>query len=161
MNEYPVAVSDRCDDAGGDVILRSKNCRCLEVPIIRLGPEPRSRLGIDELGAYANGGASLADASFQHVTRAEFGTEGPLVSNLSLQSRGRGARNDREIPKPRKPGRDLLAEAVGEQLHLCVTRTLERKHSDPQLLAAPGNIRLPFGLSQLLRHSRIAELLII
>src|SRR6266403_6069255 len=109
MNEHSIAVSDRCDDAVGDVVLRHKNSRCLEVPIISLGPELRSRPGVDELGAHANGGTSLADASFQHVTRADFGAQGPLVSSLSLQSRGRGARDDRQIPKPGKSGRDLLA----------------------------------------------------
>jgi hypothetical protein len=63
---------------------------------------------------------------------------GPLVSSLSLQSRRRGARDDRQIPKPRKPGRDVLAETVGKRLHLRVTRALERKHGDPQLFAAPA-----------------------
>ena len=161
MNEYPVAVGDRCDDGRGDVVLRRKNSRCLEVPIVGLGPKLRSRLGIDELGAHANAGTSFADASFQHVTRAEFGAQGPLVSSLSLQPRGRCARDDRQIPKPRKAGRDVLAEPVGERLHLRVTRALERKHGDPQLFATRGNCRrrLPFGLPQLLRHLRIAQLL--
>src|SRR5216684_4384971 len=100
MNEYPVAVSNGCDDTGGNVVLRRKNSRCLEVPIIGLGPELRSRLGIDELGAHANTGTALADASFQYVARAEFGTEGPLVSSLTFQPRCRRARDDRQIPKP-------------------------------------------------------------
>src|SRR5439155_16361791 len=99
MNEDAIAVRDRCNDAGCDVVLRCKDSRRLQVPIIGLGPELRSCLGVGELGAHANAGASLADASFQHVTRAEFGAQGPLVSNLSLQSRGQGARNDREIWK--------------------------------------------------------------
>ena len=146
MNEHPVAVGDRCDDAGGDVVLRRKNTRCLEVPIIGLGPELRSRLGVDELSAHANAGASFADASFQHVTRAEFGTEGALVSSLSLQSRRRRARDDREIPKPRKPGRNVLAETIGKRLHLRVTRALERKHGDPQLFAALRQLAAPFAL---------------
>ena len=137
MNEDPVAVGNRCDDVGGDVVLRRKNSRCLEVAIIGLGPKLRSRLGVDELGAHANAGTSFADASLQHVTRAEFGTQSSLVSSLSLQSRCRCARDDRQIAKPRKPGRDFLAEAVGERLHLRVASTLERKHGDPQLFAAP------------------------
>ena len=65
MNQDAVAVGDRRDDAGGDVVLRRKNGRCLEVPIIGLGPKLRSRLGVDELGAHANAGASLADASLR------------------------------------------------------------------------------------------------
>src|SRR6266550_1182581 len=113
MNEHSIAVSDRCDDAVGDVVLRHKNSRCLEVPIISLGPELRSRPGVDELGAHANGGTSLADASFQYVTRADFGTLVPLVSSLSLQAGGRGACYDRQVPKPRKSGCDVLAEAIG------------------------------------------------
>src|SRR5437899_11906324 len=117
MHEHSVAVGDRCDDAGGHIVLCCKNCRCLQVPIISLSPQLRSRPGINELGADANAGASLADASFQHVTRAEFGTQGPLVSSLSLQSHCRGACDDRKIPKPRKPGCDVLAEAVSERLH--------------------------------------------
>jgi len=95
MHEHPVAVGDGCDDAGGDVILRRKNTRCPEVAIIGLSPELRSRLGVDELSGHANAGASLADASFQDVTRAEFGTQGPLVSSLSLQAGCRSARDDR------------------------------------------------------------------
>src|SRR6266699_1726143 len=133
MNEYAVAVSDRCNDAGGDVVLRRKNSRCLEIPIVGLSPKLRARLSVDELRAHANPGTALADASFQYVARAEFGAQGPLVSSLSLQSRGRGARDDRQIPKPGKPGRNLLAEAVGERLHLWITRALERKHGNPQL----------------------------
>ena len=142
MHEHAVAVGDGRDDAGGDVVLRRKNARRLEVPIVGLGPEPRSRPGVDELGAHANGGTSLADASFQHVARAEFGAQGPLVSGLSLQAGRRGARDDRQIPKPRKPGRDLLAEAVGERLHLRVTGTLERKHRDPKTLVGSDLSRI-------------------
>ena len=99
MHEHSVAVGDRCDDAGSDVVLRRKNTRCLQVPIIGLGPELRSCLGVDELGANPNAGTSLADASFQDVARAEFGAQGPLISSLSLQARGRGARDDRQISK--------------------------------------------------------------
>ena len=73
-------------------------------------PQLRTRLGVDELGAHANRGTSLADASFEHVARAPF------------ESRRRGARDDRQIPKPRKAGRDLFAEAVGERLRLRLTR---------------------------------------
>ena len=94
MNEHPVAIGDGCDDAGGDVILRRKNTRCLEVAIIGLSPELRSRLGVDQLSAHANAGTSFTDASFQHVTRAEFGTEGVLISSLSLQPRCRRARDN-------------------------------------------------------------------
>ena len=84
MNKDPVTVGDSCDDACGNVILCRKNTRCLEVPIIGLGPKLRSRPGVDKLSAHANAGTSFADASFQHVTRTEFGAEGPLVSSLSL-----------------------------------------------------------------------------
>ena len=84
MHEHPVAVRDSCNDACGNVILCRKNTRCLEVPIIGLGPKLRSRPGVDKLSAHANAGTSFADASFQHVTRTEFGAEGPLVSSLSL-----------------------------------------------------------------------------
>src|SRR6476620_5033745 len=158
MHEHPVAVGNRCDDSGGNVVLRRKNTRCLEVAIIGLGPELRSRLGIDELSAHANAGASLANASFQHVTRTQFGTQSAFVSSLSLQSRGRGARDDREIAKPRKPSRDLLTKTISKRLHLRVTRALERNYRDPQLFVALGNwrCRSPFGLPQLLRHLRIA-----
>src|SRR5438034_2603844 len=137
MHEHPVAVGNRCDDSGGNVVLCSKNTGCLEVPIIGLGPELRSRLGVDKLSRHANAGASLADPSFQHVTRTEFGTEGALISSLSLQSRRRRARDDRQIPKTRKPGRNVLTETVSKRLHLRVTRALERKHGDPQLFATP------------------------
>ena len=112
-----------------------KDSRRLQVAIISLGPKLRAGLGIDELGAHPNAGASFADASLQHITRAEFGTQSPLVSSLSLQSRCRCAGNDRQIAKPRKPGRDFLAEAIGERLHLCVASTPERKHGDPELFA--------------------------
>src|SRR5207302_10615627 len=136
-NEYPVAVGDRCDDVRGDVVLRRKDSRSLEIPIVGLSPKLRARLCVDELGADANAGTSLADASFQHVTRTEFGTEGALVSSLSLQSRRRRARDDRQIPKTRKPGCNVFAKTIGKRLHLRVTRALERKHGDPQLFAAP------------------------
>ena len=95
MNKDSVAVGDSCNDSGGDVVLRIKNRRRLQIPIIGLGPKLGARLGINELSGHANAGTSFADASFQHVTRAEFGTQGPLVSSLSLQSRGRRARDDR------------------------------------------------------------------
>ena len=72
MNEYPVAISDGCDDAGGNVVLRRKNSRCLEIPIVGLSPKLRARLGVDELGARANARASLADASFEHARDAEW-----------------------------------------------------------------------------------------
>src|SRR5205823_5882436 len=158
INEHSIAFGDRCDDAVGDVILRRKNTRCPEIAIIGLGPELRSRLSIDKLSAHANAGTPLADASFQHVTRTEFGTQGTLASRLSLQPCCRSARDTREIPKPRKSSRNDLAEPVGKRLPLCITRTLERKHGDPQLFAAPGNcrIRLLLELPQLLRHLRIA-----
>src|SRR6476619_5565907 len=157
MNKNPVTVGDRCDDAGSDVVLRRKNTRCPEVPIIGLGPELRSRLGVDKLSADTNAGASLADTTLQNIARAEFRTQSSLVSSLSLQSLCRCAGNDRQIAKPRKPGGDFLAETIGERLHLRVTRALERKYRDPQLFAARGNWRCgsPFGLPQLLRHLRI------
>ena len=132
MHEHAVAVGYSCDDAGGDVVLHRKNARRLEVAVVRLGPELRSRLGVDELSAHANRGTSLADASFQHVPRAEFCAKGPFVSSLSLQSSRRGVRDDRQIAEPRKAGRDLLAEAVGECLGLRVAGPLERKHGDPE-----------------------------
>ena len=93
---------------GRDVILRRKNTRCLEVAIIGLGPELLARLGIDKLGAHADTGTSLADASFQHVARAELGPQRPLVFSVSLKPSRRGARDDRQIPKPRKASHDLL-----------------------------------------------------
>ena len=163
MNEDAVAVGNRRDDAGGDIVLRRKDSRCLQVAIIGLGPELRSRLGVDELGAHPNAGASLADASLQHITRAEFRTQSSLVSSLSLQSLCRCAGNDRQIAKPRKPGRDFLAEAIGERLHLCVASTPERKHGNPQLFATLGNCRSrsSFDLTQFLRNLWIAYLLII
>ena len=145
MHEHSVAVGDGCDDAGGDVVLRRKNTRCLQVTIVGLGPELLSRPGVDELGADANARTSLADASFQDVARAEFGAQGTLVSSFSLQARGRGARDDRQISKARKPGRDVLAKTVGERLHFYVTSAPERKHGDPQLFAAPGNCRRLFA----------------
>src|SRR4029079_16037501 len=152
-NEYSVAVGDRCDDVGGDVVLRRKDSRCLEISIVGLSPELRARPSVDELSAHANAGTSLADASFQHVTRAEFGAKGPFVSSLSLQPRGRGARDDREIPKPRNPGPNILAQTVGERLHLRVTRTLEGKHCDPRLFAAPAR-RWRRSLFRLLKFPR-------
>ena len=133
MHEHAVAVGDRRDDASGDVVLHRKHARRLEVPTIRLGPELRSRLGVDELGAHAKVGTSPADASFQHVTRAEPGAQGPLVSRLSLQTRRRGARNDRQIPKPREAGHDLLGEPVGQGHDVGVGgAALERQHRDPE-----------------------------
>src|SRR5260370_318406 len=103
MNQHAVAVSDRGDDAGGNIVLRRKNTRCLEITIVGLGPKLRARLGVDKLDAHANGRTSLADASFQHVTRAEFGAQGPLVFfSLSLQASRRGTRDNRQIPKPGK-----------------------------------------------------------
>ena len=146
MNQHPVAIGNRRDDAGSDVVLRRKNSRGLEVPIIGLGPELRSRLGVDELSAHPNAGASLADASLQHITRAEFRTQSSLVSGLSLHSLGRCARDDRQVPKPRKPGGNVLAETIGERFHLGVTSTPERKHRDPQLFVTPRNCRRRFVL---------------
>ena len=108
MHEDPVAIGDGCDDAGRDVVLNRKNARRLEVLVVRFGPELRARLGVDELRADSNGGSSLADASFQHVARVELGARGALVSSVSLQAVRRGARNDRQVPKPRKARHDLL-----------------------------------------------------
>ncbi len=108
MNEHPVAVGDRGDDAGGDIILRRKNTRCLEIPIVGLGPKLRARLGVDELGADANAGSFLAEASLQAVARTELRAQGLFVFSLSLQASHRGARNDRQIPKPRQASHDLL-----------------------------------------------------
>jgi hypothetical protein len=86
MHEHPIAVGDCCDDAGGDVVLYGKNARRVEVPVVGLGPELRSCPGVDELGAHANGGTSLADASVEHIARAEPGAQGACVSSLCLQS---------------------------------------------------------------------------
>src|SRR5947208_11034221 len=121
MHEHPVAVGNRCDDSGGNVVLCSKNTGCLEVPIIGLGPELRSRLGVDKLSRHANAGASLADPSFQHVTRTEFGTEGALVSSLSLQSRRRRARDDLQISKTRTPGCNVFDKHIVQRLLLYLT----------------------------------------
>ena len=145
MHEHPVAVRDGGDDPGGDVVLHRENARRLEVPVVGLGPELRAGLGVDELGAQANGRPSPADASIQHVTRAELGAQGPFVSGLSLQAGRRGARDDRQVPKPRKPGRDLLGEAVRERLHLRVTRALEGKHGDPESRRTDRRRGYPFG----------------
>src|SRR5437763_13851319 len=145
MHEHPVAVGNRCDDSAGNVVLRCKNARCLEVPIIRLGPELRSRLRVDKLSRHPNAGAFLADASFQHVTRTEFGTEGALVSGLSLKSRRRGVRDDRQIPKTRKPGRNIFArpfanDSLSASLELLKGSTAIHSSSPP---AATGGAVSP------------------
>ena len=47
MNQNAVAVGHGGDNAGRDVVLRVKNCGCLQVAIISLGPELRAGLDID------------------------------------------------------------------------------------------------------------------
>ena len=94
MHQHTVAVGHGCDDAGREVVLRCKNARRPEVPIVSFGPQLLSRLGVNELRAQANGGTSLADASFQHVTRAEFAANGTFVSSRSLHADRRRARDD-------------------------------------------------------------------
>ena len=61
MHEHAVAVGDRRDDACGDVVLHREHARGLEIPTKGLGPEPRSRPGVDELGADAKVGASATE----------------------------------------------------------------------------------------------------
>ena len=57
--------------AGRDVVLGLEDAGALEIPVVGLGPEPRSALHVDELGAHPHRGAPLADAPFQRVARAE------------------------------------------------------------------------------------------
>ncbi len=132
MHEHPVAIGDRCDDARRDVVLGLEHARRLEIPVERLGPELGSRLDVDELGTHADGRASSADAPLQHVARAEFGGQGALVSRFSFQASHRGTRDDREIPKPREAGSDLLGDPVGQGREVGVgADVLERQHGDP------------------------------
>src|SRR5438105_14153428 len=63
MNKDPVTIGDRCNDAGGDVVLRFKNSRRLQVPIISLGPKLGSGLDDDQLRGHPNAGATFANAS--------------------------------------------------------------------------------------------------
>ena len=143
MHEHPVAVADSRDDASGNVVLHLENARRLEVPAVRLGPELRSRLDVDQLGVDPNGGTALADASFQHVARAEPGALGPLVSGLFLQTSRRRARDHRQIPKPRKAGDDLLGEPVGQRHDVGVgSAALERQHRDPKTPIRPDLTRI-------------------
>ena len=130
MHEHAVAVGDRRDDACGDVVLHREHARRLEVPTIGLGPEPRSRPGVDELGADAKVGASATDASLHHVARPGPWAWRPVVSLGRLVTR-RAARDDRQIPKPREAAHDLLGEPVGQGQHVRVGgAALERPHGD-------------------------------
>ena len=131
MHEHTVTIGDSCDDTAGDVVLHGKDRRSLKIPVVGLRPKLRSSLGVDELGAHSNDRIALANASFQCVARTEFGPQGAIVFSLPLPANRRGGSNDRQIPKPRKPGRDLLDEAIGKRIYLRVTEALERKHGDP------------------------------
>src|ERR1043165_5449444 len=100
MYQHAIAICYSGDDSRRHVVLNFKNVRCLEVPVISLGPELRSRLSVNQLGDHTNPRAAFTDASLEHVTGAKFGTESPLVPRLPLQSRRRAASDDRQIPKP-------------------------------------------------------------
>jgi hypothetical protein len=93
MHEHPVAVSTVATMRAATSSCAAKISDVLEVAIVGLGPELRSRLGVDKLSAHANAGASFADASFQHVTRAEFGAEGTSrlqsLPSVALPTRSR------------------------------------------------------------------------
>ena len=69
MHEHAVAVGDRRDDSCGDFVLHRRTARRLKIPTIRLGPGPRSRPGVDELGADAKVVASPTDASLHDIAR--------------------------------------------------------------------------------------------
>src|SRR5438874_12912567 len=75
VNKDPVTVGDRCDDAGGNVVLCCKNTRCLEVPIIGLGIDLRYRMGVDKLVRQANSGAFLEAGSFHNYQRSDLASE--------------------------------------------------------------------------------------
>src|SRR5689334_2179149 len=89
MNQNAIAIGHGGDNAGGDVILRIKNRRRLQIAIISLSPELSSGLDVDQLRGHPNTGATFADASLQYVTRAELVTQSPFVCGLSLHPRGR------------------------------------------------------------------------
>src|SRR2546430_952786 len=84
MNQHSVAVSNGCHDAGRDIVLHIEDRGGLQAPIISLGPELSPCLGIYQLSAHPNAGAALANASPQHIARAEFVTQNLLISGLTF-----------------------------------------------------------------------------
>ena len=80
--------------------------------LVAIGPQLRSRLGVDELHGDAQPVAAAPHRAFDDVLDAELPADLAHVDEAALVGESRLARDDEELAHPRQRRRDLLDDAV-------------------------------------------------
>src|SRR5580700_6951194 len=89
---------------------------------------------VDQLATDADASASLAQAALQHVVQPELAGDLLRIDPLALVAEGRVAGDDREPPRPRQLGDQILRDAVEEELRLGIAaEVLKRQYRDGRL----------------------------
>jgi hypothetical protein len=97
VRQNALRIGDRGDDSRDDIILQLENRFRLERAIIGLSPEMSTGNCVHELDTDAQPGACLPQASFQHVTRAEFVSCGAHIDRSVSVAQGRTVRDNSEV----------------------------------------------------------------
>ncbi len=86
---------------------------------------------LDKLTAYADAVASLAEAALDHIADPKLPSTSFEVAALTLVAEARVAGDDREPPRPRQLGDQILSDAIEEEVGLGVAaEVLKRQHRD-------------------------------
>src|SRR5437016_1861989 len=86
----------------------------VQFAIVSLRPKMRVVLGIDELDMDTHPIACFAHRDFENVGHAKLSSDFRNVFRGTLESLGRGARDDLEIADPREPGQDFLLNSISK-----------------------------------------------
>ena len=91
-----------------------------------LGPEMVAGLGLDQLDGQPQRRPDRPQAALDQVAHAELAPDRPGVTRAALVGEAGVARDDEEVGHARKQGRQVLGQAIGEELDLTpVRKTVE------------------------------------
>jgi hypothetical protein len=120
---------DRADHAFGDPVLQIE--RVFEGAVEAVGPQVLAACRLDELAGDAHPVARLAKAALDHIPHAELTRDLLRIRTLSLVAEAGVAGDDREPPRTRQFGDQILGHAVEKELGLGIAaEVLKRQHGE-------------------------------
>ena len=123
---------ERARDAFGNLVLDLEDA--FQRTVIAVGPQRRAGRGLHQVGADAHLPGRAADRAVEHVGAVQALRRIGLSFATELEARG--AADHPQLGAARKALDDLLADAVGEELHLgFVRQVVEGEHGDHGALA--------------------------
>ena len=137
--EHAGLVSDRRDDAIGDVVLNGVDVGLAGAPVVGLGPELRPAARIDQVRGDTDARRRLPHAAAHHVARVQTLGDLPHVERRVLEAARGLQRDDREAREERESGGDVLGQSrrQGNAVRIGATDR-ERQYGDPQRVRDGG-----------------------